>query len=143
MDFYDAMKKGTSEEDLVKAFNEALNAAKKKLEDERRTKEEQEKAKKIIDNRRALAANALTSYLTVLYPEAKITKETVEQALSDFEKLSGSMDGFLAKLTSTTKNGKTKTDQINSLMNLIGRFKKDPIPVKVSGLFLYIIKLVS
>lgn len=110
MDFYDAMKKGTSEEDLVKAFNEALNAAKKKLEDERRTKEEQEKAKKIIDNRRALAANALTSYLTVLYPEAKITKEAVEQALSDFEKLSGSMDGFLAKLTSTTKNGKTKTD---------------------------------
>lgn len=110
MDFYDAMKKGTSEEDLVKAFNEALNAAKKKLEDERRTKEEQEKAKKVIDNRRALAANALTSYLTVLYPEAKITKETVEQALSDFEKLSGSMDGFLAKLTSTTKNGKTKTD---------------------------------
>lgn len=110
MDFYDAMKKGTSEEDLVKAFNEALNAAKKKLEDERRTKEEQEKAKKIIDNRRALAANALTSYLTVLYPEAEITKETVEQALSDFEKLSGSMNGFLAKLTSTTKNGKTKTD---------------------------------
>ena len=110
MDFYDAMKKGTSEEDLVKAFNEALNAAKKKLEDERRTKEEQEKAKKVIDNRRALAANALTSYLTVLYPEAKITKETVEQALSDFEKLSGSMNGFLAKLTSTTKNGKTKTD---------------------------------
>ena len=43
MDFYDAMKKGTSEEDLVKAFTEALNAAKKKLEDERRTKEEQEK----------------------------------------------------------------------------------------------------
>lgn len=110
MDFYDAMKKGTSEEDLVKAFNEALNAAKKKLEDERRTKEEQEKAKKVIDNRRALAANALTSYLTVLYPEAKITKETVEQALSDFESLSGSMNGFLAKLTSTTKNGKTKTD---------------------------------
>ena len=110
MDFYDAMKKGTSEEDLVKAFNEALNAAKKKLEDERRTKEEQEKVRKIIANRRALAANALASYLTVLYPEAKITKETVEQALSDFEKLSGSMDGFLAKLTSTTKNGKTKTD---------------------------------
>ena len=110
MDFYDAMKKGTSEEDLVKAFNEALNAAKKKLEDERRTKEEQEKAKKVIDNRRALAANALTSYLTVLYPETRITKEAIEQALSDFEKLSGSMDGFLAKLTSTTKNGKTKTD---------------------------------
>lgn len=110
MDFYDAMKKGTSEEDLVKAFTEALNAAKKKLEDERRTKEEQEKAKKVIDNRRALAANALTSYLTALCPETKITKEDVEQALSDFEKLSGSMDGFLAKLTSTTKNGKTKTD---------------------------------
>lgn len=112
MDFYDAMKKGTSEEDLVKAFTEALNAAKKKLEDERHIKEEQEKekAKKVIDNRRALAANALTSYLTVLYPEAKIVKEDVEKALSDFEKLSGSMDGFLAKLTSTTKNGKTKTD---------------------------------
>ena len=110
MDFYDAMKKGTSEEDLVKAFTEALNAAKKKLEDERRTKEEQEKTKKVIDNRRALAANALTSYLTVLYPETKIAKEDIEKALSDFEKLSGSMDGFLAKLTSTTKNGKTKTD---------------------------------
>lgn len=110
MDFYDAMKKGTSEEDLVKAFNEALNAAKKKLEDERRTKEEQEKAKKVIDNRRALAANALTSYLTALFPETKITKEGIEKELSNFENLSGSMSGFLAGLTSTTKNGKTKTD---------------------------------
>jgi superoxide dismutase len=110
MDFYDAMKKGTSEEDLVKAFNEALNAAKKKLEDERRTKEEQEKAKKIIDNRRALAANALTSYLTALCPETKITKEDVEKALSDSEKLFGSMGGFLAQFTSTIKDGKAKTN---------------------------------
>lgn len=110
MDFYDAMKKGTSEEDLVKAFNEALNAAKKKLEDERRTKEEQEKVKKVIDNRRALAANALTSYLTALCPETKITKEDVEKALSDSEKLFGSMGGFLAQFTSTIKDGKAKTN---------------------------------
>lgn len=111
MDFYDAMKKGTSEEDLVKAFNEALNAAKKKLEDERRTAEEKEKAKKVIDNRRALAADALANYLTVLYPEAKkATRKSIEKALTDFETLSGSMSGFLAGLTSTTKNGKTKTD---------------------------------
>lgn len=109
MDFYDAMKKGTSEEDLVKAFNEALNAAKKKLEDERRTKEEQEKTKKIIDNRRALAANALTSYLTALCPETKITKEDVEKALHDSEKLFGSMGGFLAQFTSTFKDGEAKT----------------------------------
>ena len=118
MDFYDAMKKGTSEEDLVKAFTEALNAAKKKLEDERRTKEEQEKAKKIIDNRRALAANALTSYLTALYPEAKIVKEDVEKALSDFEKLHSSVNGFLAGITSMTKNGKTETNfNIKKLFN--------------------------
>lgn len=120
MDFYDAMKKGTSEEDLVKAFTEALNAAKKKLEDERRTKEEQEKekAKKIIDNRRALAANALTSYLTALYPEAKIVKEDVEKALSDFEKLYNSVNGFLAGITSMTKNGKTETNfNIKKLFN--------------------------
>lgn len=110
MDFYDAMKKGTSEEDLVKAFNEALNAAKKKLEDERRTKEEQEKAKKVIDNRRALAANALTSYLTVLCPEIKITKEDVEKALRDSESFFGSAGGFLAQFTSTSDNGKTKTN---------------------------------
>ena len=110
MDFYDAMKKGTSEEDLVKAFNEALNAAKKKLEDERRTKEEQEKTKKVIDNRRALAANALTSYLTVLCPETKITKEDVEKALRDSESLFGSTGGFLAQFTSTSDNGKTKTN---------------------------------
>lgn len=120
MDFYDAMKKGTSEEDLVKAFTEALNAAKKKLEDERRTKEEQEKekAKKVIDNRRALAANALTSYLTVLYPEAKIVKEDVEKALSDFEKLHNSVNGFLAGISSMTKNGKTETNfNIKKLFN--------------------------
>ena len=110
MDFYDAMKKGTSEEELVEAFNEALNAAKKKLEDERRTKEEQEKAKKVIDNRRALAANALTSYLTALCPETKITKEDVEKALRDSENLFGSMSGFLAQFTSTIKDGKAKTN---------------------------------
>lgn len=110
MDFYDAMKKGTSEEDLVKAFNEALNAAKKRLEDERRTKEEQEKIKKTIENRRAIAGAALANYLNVLYPETKATKENIEKALADFEKLSDSMNGFLAELTSTTKNGKTNTN---------------------------------
>lgn len=112
MDFYDAMKKGTSEEDLVKAFNEALNAAKKKLEDERRTKEEQEKekAKKIIDNRRALAANALTSYLEVLCPETKITKEDIEKTLRDSESLFDSMSGFLTQFISTAKDGKAKTN---------------------------------
>lgn len=112
MDFYDAMKKGTSEEELVKAFNEALNTAKKRLEDERRTKEEQEKekTKKIIDNRRALAANALTSYLTALCPETKITKEDIEKALHDSENLFGSMGGFLAQFTSTFNDGKAKTN---------------------------------
>lgn len=110
MDFYDAMKKGTSEEDLVKAFNEALNAAKKRLEAERCTKEEQEKTKKVIDNRRALAANALISYLTMLCPEIKITKEDVEKALHDFESFFGSTRGFLAQFTSTIDNGKTKTN---------------------------------
>lgn len=110
MDFYDAMKKGTSEEDLVKAFNEALNAAKKKLEDERRTKEEQEKAKMVLDNRRALAAGALACYLTTLCPETKITKEDVEKALHDSENLFDSMGGFLAQFTSTIKDGKAKTN---------------------------------
>lgn len=121
MDFYDAMKKGTSEKDLVKAFNEALNAAKKRLEDERYTAEEQEreKVRKIIANRRALAANALASYLTVLWPETKTTKEDVEKALRDSENLFSSMGGgFLAQLTSTTKNGKTKTDiSFNKLLS--------------------------
>lgn len=111
MDFYDAIK-GTSEEDLVKVFTEALNAAKQKLEDKKRAKEEQEKekAKKIIDNRRALAANALASYLEVLCPETKITKEGIEKELSNFENLSGSMGGFLAQFTSTIKDGKAKTN---------------------------------
>lgn len=119
MDFYDAMKKGTSEEDLVKAFNEALNAAKKKLEDERRTKEEQEKAKKVIDNRRALAANALASYLTVLWPETKTTKEDVEKALRDSEEFFRRYpDSFLAQFTSATKNSKIKTDvSVKKLFN--------------------------
>ena len=121
MDFYDAMKKGTSEKELVEAFNEALNAAKKKLEDERRTKEEQEKekTKKIIDNRRALAANALTSYLTALCPETKITKEDIEKALHDYEEFYRRVPSdFFAQFTSITKNGKTKTDiSFNKLLS--------------------------
>ena len=121
MDFYDAMKKGTSEEELIKAFNEALNAAKKKLEDERRTKEEQEKekTKKIIDNRRALAANALTSYLIALDPKTKVTKEAIEEALSNYEEFYRRVPSdFLAQFTSITKNGKTKTDiSFNKLLS--------------------------
>lgn len=119
MDFYDAMKKGTSEEDLVKAFNEALNAAKKKLEDERRTKEEQEKTKKVIDNRRALVAAALTSYLIALDPKTKVTKEAIEEALSNYEEFYRRVPSdFLAQFTSITKNGKTKTDiSFNKLLS--------------------------
>ena len=119
MDFYDAMKKGTSEKELVEAFNEALNAAKKKLEDERRTKEEQEKTKKVIDNRRALAAAALTSYLIALDPKTKVTKEAIEEALSNYEEFYRRVPSdFLAQFTSITKNGKTKTDiSFNKLLS--------------------------
>lgn len=102
MDFYDAMKNGTSEEELIKAFKEAINAAKKKLETEKRAKEN-------IDRIRTSAAMGLSSYLNALYPDTKVTVDDINEILLNSEKLSDSMNSFCTRLTQITKDGKTHT----------------------------------
>lgn len=111
MDFYDAMKNGTSEKDLVKAFNEALDAAKKKLEDERREKEETEKRQKNIDVYRAAAATAFANYIKACRPDINATSAAIENNFKSIEKFAKNIEDFTNNFSikTVTKNGKSDT----------------------------------
>ena len=62
MELYEALKNGTSKEDLIKAFTEELNAATAKLEEDVAKEEERKAKEKQIAEARVKAQDALNEY---------------------------------------------------------------------------------
>lgn len=63
MELYEALKNGTSKEDLIKAFTEELNAATAKLEEDVAKEKERKTKEKQIAEARTNAQDALNKYL--------------------------------------------------------------------------------
>ena len=63
MELYEALKNGTSKEDLIKAFTEELNAATAKLEEDVAKEKERKAKEKQIAEARTKAQDALNEYL--------------------------------------------------------------------------------
>lgn len=72
MELYEALKNGTSKEDLIKAFTEELNAATARLEEDKATEQEKQKKEEEIAAARAKATEALEDYYNLLGIGAKI-----------------------------------------------------------------------
>ena len=72
MELYEALKNGTSKEDLIKAFTEELNAATARLEEDRAAEQEKQKKEKEIAAARAKVTEALEDYYNLLGIDAKI-----------------------------------------------------------------------
>ena len=90
MDFYEALKSGTTEGELLKSFNEALKNAKDKIEKEKVAEAAKaSREKELIALRGGLAA-AIYAYVKAFYGaenlKDKISIKDVENILLDFEK---------------------------------------------------------
>jgi len=72
MELYEALKNGTSKEDLIKAFTEELNAATARLEEDKAAEQEKQKKEEEIAAARAKATEALEDYYNLLGIDAKI-----------------------------------------------------------------------
>ena len=72
MELYEALKNGTSKEDLIKAFTEELNAATARLEEDRAAEQEKQKKEEEIAAARAKATIALEDYYSLLGIDARI-----------------------------------------------------------------------
>lgn len=88
MDFYEALKSGTSEAELLKSFTAALNEAKDKLKKEEAAKAELEAQKVNLEKRRAALAAAIYDYAKAFYGEEVIKYTNINEInkiLLDFE----------------------------------------------------------
>lgn len=88
MDFYEALKSGTSEAELLKSFTAALNEAKDKLKKEEAAKAELEAQKANLEKHRTALAATIYDYAKAFYgPEVveHINAKDIEKILLDFE----------------------------------------------------------
>lgn len=88
MDFYEALKSGTSEAELLKSFTAALNEAKDKLKKEEAAKAELEAQKANLEKRRTALAAAIYDYAKAFYGEEVIkytNLDDINKILLDFE----------------------------------------------------------
>lgn len=109
MDLYEALKAGTSPEDLLKKFHEELDAANARLvEEAAASKEAERKATELIDARTYLA-DAIIEYGEALFGDKPLTLTEVENILKDFEKEVKDEFSILRKWENLfTKENKTK-----------------------------------
>lgn len=67
MDLYEALKNGTSLEELRSQFQKELNAATEKLDQEKKEQEAKKKAAEALDKARLKAATAYYNYIKIYY----------------------------------------------------------------------------
>lgn len=120
MDLYEALKAGTSAEDLLKAFHDDLNKANARIAEEKAAAEE-----RYLDECRTLLAEAVLNYAEALLGEidGTYTTKEIEEVLKDFEKEMKPTLDFCEKLNKYTKDDNLKDvfdtddDIINTFLN--------------------------
>lgn len=114
MDLYEALKAGSSAEQLLKAFNEDLEKANAKL------KEEQEVAEKnLLNKSRKELAKVMTEYFKLLFKDMfkddgnGFSEKDIEKILFDFEKNINKVfegTGYIKNFIELTKANKDEND---------------------------------
>lgn len=119
MELYDALKSGVKPEDLLKSFQEDLDAAQKRITQEEE-KEKQEKKKQYIEDCRDDLTLAIVDYLDAILGDLDMDKideniDIIKKALIDFEKEMDMWDFFNRNAKKIFGNdSKNKTIKINT-----------------------------
>ena len=90
MELYDALKSGVKPEDLLKSFQQDLDAAKKRIIQEEE-KEKQERKKRYIEDCRDDLTLAIVDYMDAIFGDLDMDEideeiETIKKLLINFEK---------------------------------------------------------
>ena len=101
MDLYEALKAGSSKEDLVKTFQKDLDAAMARLKADKEKEKKAEENKKLLKELREFVASNLTDYLNMLSDKSnRYHYEDMVKCLENFEKQyqqSKQLDAWLKK----------------------------------------------
>jgi len=105
MDLYEALKAGTSAEDLLKAFHDDLDKATARIAEEKAAAD-----KEYLNECRTLLAEAVLDYAEALLGEIddSCTVEDIEEVLKTFEKEMQPTLNLCEKLNKYTKDDKKK-----------------------------------
>lgn len=115
MDLYEALKGGTSEDELQKSFNEELAKARMRIAAEKK-KEEEESLKKAkqrqVNNCRKVLAESILDYADSLFGSDILTIypiEDVEEELKNFEKEVDNLYDLLSTFNDLLKKAEIET----------------------------------
>lgn len=130
MDLYEALKAGTTEEELIRLFQKDLNEAKSRIEEDEKADEQ---AEYLAECREDLA-QAIYDYVEAYFGEniegdPDFTPETIEKTLQDFEKEMDSFSPFIKILNDIfdVDKSETKEKPIKSLKVKISSPSDDEI----------------
>lgn len=116
MDLYEALKQGTSSDELVDAFYRDLNTAKTRIKEEEAQKLEEEKKtaemQEYLEIARENFANAMLEYTAALtgYFDLVEDSATYDSMMVIIEDLLGGLEADFVENKKSTKNAKTNTN---------------------------------
>lgn len=120
MDLYEALKSGTSEDELQKSFDEELAKARMRIAAEKK-KEEEESLKKAkqqqVDHRREALAESILEYADSLFGSdilAIYPIEDVEEELKNFEKEVDNLYDLLSTFNDLLKKADVETPSLKA-----------------------------
>lgn len=103
MDFYNALKNGTTIGELTKAFNDAIKNAQNRIAaDQEKEKAKAEKAK-ALEDARSKVAKSLTAYINLLLSSSQASQKEIEAILKNFESDYKNIKSLKNILSSTDK----------------------------------------
>lgn len=103
MDFYNALKNGTTIGELTKAFNDAIKDAQNRIAaDQEKEKAKAEKAK-ALEDARSKVAKSLTTYINLLLSSSQASQKEIETVLKNFESDYKNIKSLKDILSSTDK----------------------------------------
>ena len=115
MDLYEALKSGTSSEELLNAFNKELDAAKTRIKEEKATAAKEKEREQTLNTSRYAFAYALNDYAKAILNKDEPFEEdedlfidNLEEALIEFEKEMKKTFEISNKLDKIFKTEKTK-----------------------------------
>lgn len=114
MNLYEALKAGTSEEELLKAFHKDLNEANERIAAEKKAEEETVANKEFLDECRIALAACIVNYFEALFGNGSTNlcdEEDIEEILMDFEEEIREDYNFLNKINKSLSKstGENKT----------------------------------
>ena len=125
MDLYEALKSGTSEEELLKMFHKDLDAATARITKEKEAEEKAAADAEYLSDCREILADSIVDYIEALLEEGNcnLSIDEITNLLKEFEKEAKKVKEFSDKMNETLTKAKkenkkpAETDFFTHLIN--------------------------